>query len=102
MDNIAKRLRWARERAGMTQEQLAMKADVTKDIIAQIEAGRSERPRRFLEIARALNVSPGWLAFGETEYETLTERDLARAKAIADLPEHLREAVDSIINADKS
>jgi transcriptional regulator with XRE-family HTH domain len=63
---IGERVKELRERKGMTPAQLAAKAGVTDGAITQIEAGETKDPRfsTGLRIARALDASPFWLAFG--------------------------------------
>jgi phage repressor protein C with HTH and peptisase S24 domain len=61
---IAERLKAAREKLGLTQNQLARKAKVSQGTISNIENEIRNRPREILEIAKALNVSPEWLQNG--------------------------------------
>ncbi|MBW6395806.1 helix-turn-helix domain-containing protein [Thermus sp. SYSU G05001] len=62
MTEIGKRVRELRERAGLSQHELAKRAGLTQGMIWQIEEGR-KRPSvaSLLAIARALNVSPSEL-----------------------------------------
>ena len=100
MDTIAKRLKWARVKAGMTQKELADKANVSADTIAQTEAGRSERPRRLQEIAAALDVSPGWLAFGEAELDHLNAAEFAIALRYAKASPGVKKAIEALLDHD--
>jgi len=84
----------------MTQKELADKAHVSVDTIAQTEAGRSARPRRLPDIAQALNVSPGWLAFGEARIDALSTQALALAEAYDAAPEHIQRAIDALLTPD--
>lgn len=61
---LGERLAKARDRAGMSQSDLARKAGVSQSTIGNLEAGIRKRPRDLLPIARALHVSPDWLATG--------------------------------------
>ena len=67
--DIGKRLRQAREAAGLTVRDLAYRAHTTKTTIMAISDGRGGNSSVSLlaRIARALNVSPAWLAYGEGE-----------------------------------
>jgi transcriptional regulator with XRE-family HTH domain len=65
MDTLAKRLTWARERAKLTQEELAKKAGVSQGTIGNLEAGIRDTARKITSIARALDVDVNWLADGE-------------------------------------
>lgn len=58
---IATRLKEAREAVGLTQEELADRVGMRQTGIGSIESGESRRPRRLLEIARAVGKSPEWL-----------------------------------------
>jgi transcriptional regulator with XRE-family HTH domain len=101
VNTIAERLKYARIRAGMTQKELAEKAHVTVDTIAQTEAGRSERPRRLPEIAAALEVSPGWLAFGDERIDKLTRQALEIAEAFDQAPEATRRAIALLLTPEE-
>ena len=71
MDTLAKRLRYAREQANLSQSALARSVGVKPQAIQSIEAGRVHRPRALLEIADVLGVSPMWLSSGEGSVEML-------------------------------
>jgi transcriptional regulator with XRE-family HTH domain len=58
-------LRWARQRAGISQEALALKADVDRAAISVFEHGRRDpNLRTILKLARALEVSPSMMLGG--------------------------------------
>ncbi len=65
MDNIAERIKERRKALGFTQGNLAKLAKVSQGMIANIESGYRKEPRKILEIAAALGVSPDWLRFGK-------------------------------------
>jgi transcriptional regulator with XRE-family HTH domain len=73
METLGDRLRAARTRArggvGITQEDLAHQAEVSKASVQNWETGKTE-PRRskVAAIAAALGVSPGWLLNGEADF----------------------------------
>jgi transcriptional regulator with XRE-family HTH domain len=47
---------WAREKAGLSQAQLARECNVARSLISEIEAGtRNATPENLIKIARALN-----------------------------------------------
>ncbi|WP_375174562.1 adenosylcobalamin-dependent ribonucleoside-diphosphate reductase [Pseudooceanicola sp.] len=74
---FASRLKEARKNAGLSQEELAAKVGITKAAVSNAENGRSDTMRNLDALATALNVSPGWLQFGEagTAPETLASTD---------------------------
>ena len=60
---IAYRLRTLREAAGLSQQEVAERADLSLSLIAKMEQGRKADPRAstLLALARALGVRPGQL-----------------------------------------
>lgn len=60
---IAYRLQTLREAAGLSQQEVAEKADLSMSLIAKMEQGRKADPRAstLLALARALGVRPGQL-----------------------------------------
>ena len=62
---IASRLRWAREQAGLSQGQVAQRMDVHRPTISQIEAGeRNVRIEELDQFAEIYGVSREWLVDG--------------------------------------
>lgn len=59
MTSIGERVRTLRERAEMSQQELASKAGLSVSIVSQLERGRSADPRisTLRGLAKALNVS---------------------------------------------
>lgn len=65
---FADRLKQARERAGLTQAQLAEAAGVHSQTITEYEGGRLQpREKRLKALAGALGVTAGWLRYGTGE-----------------------------------
>jgi len=64
LDTLAKRLKYARDLKGLTQEELAQMAKTTQDVITKIEQGKTKQPRSIEQIAKVLNKSAAWLLFG--------------------------------------
>lgn len=62
------RLRERRSELGITQEQLARAVGRTKGAISHYEKGEVQPPDDTkVALARALKVTPGWLAFGDSD-----------------------------------
>lgn len=64
MDTLGKRLAAQRESLNLSQGELARIVGMKQQGIQSIEGGEVQRPRKLLEIARALKVSEDWLLFG--------------------------------------
>jgi phage repressor protein C with HTH and peptisase S24 domain len=62
--DLSERLKWARERANLTQLGLAEKARVSPGTIGNLETSARKSPRELLAIASALGVRPEWLKTG--------------------------------------
>ena len=68
METVATRLKGARLRRVLSQEDLAAAAGVPVVTISRIENGHAQpRPSTVRKLAGALNVEPGWLLFGEDQ-----------------------------------
>lgn len=67
MTTLAERTKLARERAGLSQTELADKLGLSQQSIAKIENGLTLQPRRIKEIAEALSVQVDWLQFGQLD-----------------------------------
>jgi len=72
---IGERLRFARNKKGLSQSLLARKAGITPSAISQIESGASKKPsaNNLLPLARILDVDPNWLITGEGEMFSVTD-----------------------------
>jgi transcriptional regulator with XRE-family HTH domain len=68
---LGDRMRIRRRELGLSQVQLGIESSTNQAVIQKIENGRlvSLRPRNIEQIADALEVTPGWLLFGPTEFE---------------------------------
>ena len=68
VDTLGQRLRSARRKAVLTQAELASKAGVALITVTRLENEEGEsnpRPETARRLARALDVDPAWLLFGE-------------------------------------
>lgn len=66
MPRFADRIKIARERLTLTQEQLAEKVGISQVAINKLEKGKALHTRFLIPLAKALKVTPEWLLFGET------------------------------------
>ncbi len=113
MDTLAKRLRYARERLGLSQSELARRVKLRPQAIQFIEAGHVRRPRSVVEIARALGVNAEWLLLGEGALEVavhetperyhgepaLSDEAVAVARLWMELPQGQRLAMKETLAA---
>lgn len=67
MNTLAQRLKYARELANLSQQEVAKRAGISQPTYFKIENGSTLKPRNILEISHALNVDAHWLATGEGE-----------------------------------
>jgi transcriptional regulator with XRE-family HTH domain len=66
MNEFASRLLEARSSAGLTQKELADQVGISSVQLSRYEGGKSQpRPPVLAQLAKALGVSPSWLASGE-------------------------------------
>lgn len=89
-DSLGERLRACRRERGLTQEQLAERADTTQAVIQKIENGKSLRPRKIDKIAAALEVKAAWLMFGNDRFDALDAEAIRIATAWSGLDESVR------------
>ena len=73
METLGRRLRHARQRAVMTQAELAQAAGVALITVNRLENDAIEHPRpeTVRRLARALGADPAWLLFGEDDEEKI-------------------------------
>ncbi len=92
-ESLGERLRARRREVGLTQEQLAERADTTQAVIQKIENGKSLRPRKIDRIAGALGVKAAWLMFGSDRFDELDQEAAQIASAWARMSEPARSAI---------
>ena len=64
METLAERLKFARKRSGLSQEQLAKLAHIGQAIVSKIERGSINKTTGLVALARALKCNPVWLETG--------------------------------------
>ena len=72
MNTLAERLKFSRERAGLTQQQVAEKTGMSQPTYFKVEKGITKRTTYLTELANLFGVSPTWLATGQGELEPST------------------------------
>lgn len=82
---VGKRVSYVRKVRGMTQHELAAKAQMAQSTLATLEAGRIETSRKLVEIAMAMDVPPEWLLKGEES--GIVIQDILFPKPAWDAPE---------------
>jgi transcriptional regulator with XRE-family HTH domain len=61
---VGERIKQARKHLGYTQNELAQKSGLAQQTITKLEASAISRPRKILELSKALECTPEWLMFG--------------------------------------
>ena len=78
--NLSERIRAARQKAGLTQRELADKVGIAQTAISQLESGKTQRSTYLYQIAEACGVSTTWLVIGSGSMELSAERRAAVEK----------------------
>ncbi|MAS87609.1 MAG: hypothetical protein CMH30_06500 [Micavibrio sp.] len=65
MKNLGSRIKYMREKLGLSQGQVADKLGVSQQAIQQVETGKAKKPKYLYEMATMLGVSYEWLVLGE-------------------------------------
>lgn len=73
---LGERIKQARIKAKLNQEQLAEKLGMTQQSLSGIESGKHKQPRNLESIAKALGVSLLWLQFGDEAITKLNIKSL--------------------------
>jgi transcriptional regulator with XRE-family HTH domain len=102
MDTFAQRLKYARQRAKMSQEELARKLDVSKAMISKVEMGLTQDVymTTLFHMADAMSIDPRWLATGKSpvgETAIGLPGESGILEAWAELPEEIREPLRELV-----
>lgn len=71
MNTLAERLKYAREKLRLTQQEVANLAGMSQPTYYKIESGKTQRTTYLNELANILGVNPNWLTAGEGEMPAL-------------------------------
>lgn len=96
---LAERLMWARRQKRLTQQQLADAVDASREQIAAVESGRTKMPRKIINLAEVLEISPAWLQFGVEELDELSEESIRMALDIDSLDPMQRASLRHLISS---
>lgn len=67
---VAERLRDARQKARMTQTELAQLSGVSQTTVASVETGRADSSKHLYKFAEVLGADPRWLITGEAAHQS--------------------------------
>lgn len=86
IENLGDTIRKERLRQGMTQEQLAEKADISLNFMSLIENGKNMSVQTLVSIAKALDVNIDSLVYSElhTESDKIAEQILLSLSTMTD------------------
>lgn len=98
-EDIAKRLRSAREMAGLSQGQAAKKLGMHRPTISEIEAGRRNvKSDELVEFARLYGTEVTWITEGKVEKGKIDESIMAAARELSAMRD---EDIETLINTIK-
>lgn len=89
MTTLAHRIKREMERLGITQEELAEKANVSQSLIHKLTSGKAQESRKISQLAEALGVNTDWLATGKGD------------KSISPYADPIHEKIMQIMTATK-
>lgn len=97
-EEIGARIKAARISRGLTQEELADAAGISRPAVTMWEAGdvNNIRPKHLFRAATALGVEPQWIVTGEESKAKITQRHLTKeamllAEEYDSMPTNLRQ-----------
>ncbi len=79
--SLATRLKKARLKKKMTQQQLASEIGIKQQAVQRIEAGKVKSTSYIVQIAHALDVSPDWLALGPEDEPVARDHSIEETTA---------------------
>lgn len=95
-EEIAKRLRWARKQAGLSQGQVARLLGVHRPTISQIESGdRSLKADEIQKFAEMYDVKDSWIVSGDAKIDK--DEDAKLTLAARELKKLRKEDLDTIL-----
>lgn len=93
---LAERLKWARKRAGLTQQQVADAAGMTQPAYSDLESARSKSSALIASLADALRVSALWLERGVGSPDGVSVRETSPAYREAVNESELAVVIDAV------
>ena len=92
-------LKMARQKAGLTQDELGAQVEVSGQYIGKLERGEAKNPSRAIikRISEVLDIPFESLLYGSDAREGVTEQDILLARAIRDLPSHYQIEISALV-----
>lgn len=97
LKSFGERLRWARENAELSQEELGKATGYIQKQISNLETGVSQRPRKIKKLAEATQTSEAWLMFGIEELDNLDSQSVGVAVEFQKLDTSSKDVIVELI-----
>ena len=96
---IGRRIRLARKKAGLTQEDLANEVGVSQSYIVKIELGTAENPGSQVmnDIIKAVGSSHGWIYYEREDMDALDDDSIDIAILYSHLSSDKKQAIKTLI-----
>ena len=100
LEQMGKRIYGRRKQLGLTQEELAERADLTCQTVSTAETGRKAlRPENIIRICAALNISTDYLLLGKISNPDYAHISQKLSVLSSEQYRHLEDIINSFIAA---
>lgn len=97
LKTLGERVEWARERKGMTQDELSKALGMDQTSISKWEVAGVKNPRKAHQLADILGVPVAWLIYGEENLGKLTAANVDALFELQNLPPEKQEMIRNLI-----
>lgn len=100
LKDMGRRIMNRRKELGLTQEQLAAKADLTTQTISTAERGiKALRPENMVKICNALHMTADYLLMGQMPVDRLRQLPISTSQLTSQQETHLTAIVEHFVAA---